>query len=255
MAIKTRKISDWLSQNGEAVTNASKESMQAYLEQNMDKMYDGIFIMYHREGDGWPLMVTPVKWPRLEAGGQTADGVVIFEGGRHLVVAPTQADKLQWSSAEVQADSPNYRNDDNYAAEVSENNRLAAMLDFNGRQHTDAAIRASSDAHVTNTAAYAPGYCRLYSRANSKGKGLTAGYWWLPSVGELLMMYANKARINYALSLIKGAQQLDASFYWTSTEGSSVSAWYMNFNDGDLNNWYSKVQGKFLVRPVSAFLR
>lgn len=129
------------------------------------------------------------------------------------------------------------------------------MLDFNGRQHTDAAIKASSDSHVTNTAAYAPGYCRLYSRANSKGKGLTAGYWWLPSAGELLVMYANKAKINYALSLIKGAQQLDTSWYWSSTEYGPATAWGLGFGGGYLYYWGNKVKDKDHVRPVSAFLR
>lgn len=222
---------------------------------DLNAIEDGIFIMYHRTSDGYPLMVKPHQWPSVESGGEVADGVVVFEGGRHLVVAPTQADALPWSSAAVQADSPNYGNDDNYAAEVSGNNRLAAMLDFNGRQHTDAAIKASSSAHVTNTVSYAPGYCRAYSRANSKGKGLTAGYWWLPSVGELLMMYANKLKINYALSLIKGAQLLDTSWYWSSTENSSARAWFLSFGDGYLNHWYGKVGGKYRVRPVSAFLR
>ena len=222
---------------------------------DLNAIEDGIFIMYHRTSDGYPLMVKPHQWPSIESGGEVADGVVIFEGGRHLVVAPTQADALPWSSAAVQADSTNYGNDDNYAAEVSGNNRLAAMLDFNGRQHTDAAIKASSSAHVTNTVSYAPEYCRAYSRANSKGKGLTAGYWWLPSVGELLMMYANKLKINYALSLIKGAQLLDSSWYWSSTEGSPATAWYLSFGDGGLDGWCGKVGGKGRVRPVSAFLR
>ena len=222
---------------------------------DLNAIEDGIFIMYHRTSDGYPLMVKPHQWPSVESGGEVADGVVIFEGGRHLVVAPTQADALPWSSAAVQADSPNYGNDDNYAAEVSGNNRLAAMLDFNGRQHTDAAIKASSSAHVTNTVSYAPGYCRAYSRANSKGKGLTAGYWWLPSVGELLMMYANKLKINYALSLIKGAQLLDTSWYWSSTESSSALAWYLGFGAGNLHGWNDKVGYKNRVRPVSAFLR
>lgn len=222
---------------------------------DLNAIEDGIFIMYNRTNDGYPLMVKPNQWPSLESSGEVADGVVIFEGGRHLVVAPTQADALPWSSAAVQADSPNYGNDDNYAAEVSGNNRLAAMLDFNGRQHTDAAIKASSSAHVTNTVSYAPGYCRAYSRANSKGKGLTAGYWWMPSAGELLMMYANKLKINYALSLIKGAQLLDTSWYWSSTEGSSAHAWYLFFGAGYLSNWGAKVGDKGHVRPVSAFLR
>ena len=222
---------------------------------DLNAIEDGIFIMYHRASDNYPLMVKPHQWPSTEAAGEVADGVVVFEGGRHIVVAPTQADALPWSSAAVQADSPNYGNDNTYAAQVSGNNRLAAMLDFNGRQHTDAAIKASSADHVTNTASYAPGYCRTYTRANSKGKGLTAGYWWLPSAGELLMMYANKLKINYALSLIKGAQLLDSSWYWSSTEYSSQSAWGLYFGDGNLGSWSVKVGGKFHVRPVSAFLR
>lgn len=255
MGIQTKKISAWLSANGQAITNASLNTMKPYLEKNMAQLYDGVFIMYHRANDGYPLMVAPAQWPSLEAGGEIADGVVIFEGGRHLVVAPTQADALPWSSAEVQAELPNYGNGDTFTAQVTENNRLAAMLDFNGRQHTDAAIKASSNSHVTNTADYAPGYCRLYSRANSKGKGLTAGYWWLPSAGELLVIYANKAKINYALSLIKGAQQLDASWHWSSTEGSPATAWHLYFDDGGLNFWHGKVNDKGRVRPVSAFLR
>ena len=255
MAIKTRKIGDWLSANGQAMTNASAASMKYYMTKNLNQIHDGIFIMYHRTSDGYPLMVKPNNWPSIQSSGEVADGVVVFEGGRHIVVAPTEATALPWSSAAVQGDNINYGNDDNFAAEVTGNNRLAAMLDFNGRQHTDAAIKASSSAHVTNTASYAPGYCRAYSRANSKGKGLTAGYWWLPSVGELLMMYANKLKINYALSLIKGAQLLDSSWYWSSTEYSSACAWSLSFGNGDLNSWRDKVQNKGLVRPVSAFLR
>lgn len=69
------------------------------------------------------------------------------------------------------------------------------------------------------------------------------------------MMYANKAKINYALSLIKGAQQLDTSWYWSSTEGSPAHAWCLYFGAGYLGNWGSKVKGKARVRPVSAFLR
>lgn len=68
------------------------------------------------------------------------------------------------------------------------------------------------------------------------------------------MMYANKAKINYALSLIKGAQQLDTNWYWSSTEGSPALAWGLFFGDGFLS-WGGKVKDKNPVRPVSAFLR
>lgn len=222
---------------------------------NLNAIEDGVFIMYHRASDNYPLMVKPHKWPSLEASGEIADGVVIFEGGKHLVVAPTEASALTWSSAAVACDTPTYNNDESYSAQVTGNNRLAAMLDFDGRKHTDAIIKASSSGHVTNTTSYAAGYCRAYSRANSKGKGLTAGYWWLPSIGEMLMIYANMLKINYALSLIKGATQLVENWYWTSTEFGASPAWYLYLSDGHLNYWYDKVKDAGHVRAVSAFLR
>lgn len=222
---------------------------------NLNAIEDGVFIMYHRASDNYPLMVKPHKWPSLEASGEIADGVVIFEGGKHLVVAPTEASALTWSSAAVACDTPTYGNDDSFSAQVTGNNRLAAMLDFDGRKHTDAIIKASSSAHVTNTTSYAAGFCRAYSRANSKGEGLTAGYWWLPSIGELLMIYANMLKINYALSLIKGATQLVENWYWSSTECSSSNAWHLYLSAGSLSNWFDKVKGAGPVRPVSAFLR
>ena len=69
------------------------------------------------------------------------------------------------------------------------------------------------------------------------------------------MMYANKLKINYALSLIKGAKLLDSGWYWSSTEFSSADAWGLGFGDGGLNPWGDKVGDRNLVRPVSAFLR
>ena len=44
MAIKTRKINDWLSANGQAITNASAASMKAYMEQNPRSLQGGVYI-------------------------------------------------------------------------------------------------------------------------------------------------------------------------------------------------------------------
>lgn len=239
------------------VTLVSLDTLKTAVASGLDlnAIEDGIFIMYHSKSDNYPLMVKPHEWPSLETAGEIADGVAVFEGGKHIVVAPTEASALPWASAAVQGDTPNYGNNDTFSAQITDNNRLAAIQDFNGRQHTAAIINNSSSAHVTNTVSYAPGYCRNYSRANANGKGLVAGYWWLPSVGELLMMHANKLKINYALSLIKGAQQLSSNWYWSSTESSARTAWYLYLGAGFLNCWNEKERSQNCVRPVSAFLR
>lgn len=205
-------------------------------------IFDNIFIMYHRKSDNYPLMVKPYKWSALQTAGEISDGVVVVEGGKILVVAPTQAPTtLLWSSAALAGGG------------FTTSDRVTAMNDWSGKTNTAAQIAASKADAITNTVDYAPGFCNLYSRVNSNGYGLTAGKWWLPSEGELMMIYANMRRINYALSLIAGATLLTESWYWSSTEYSSTYAWYLYLLDG---NMYitTKAVNEGYVRAVSAFI-
>lgn len=211
---------------------------------NLNGMMDGVFIMYHRKSDDFPFMVKPHKWTSLQNAGEIADGVVVVEGGKVLVVAPTEADSagILWSSAAVSGGA------------TTASDRVTAMNDWNGKANTASIISKSTSAAVTNTGAYAPGFCNLYSRVNANGKGLTSGKWWLPSVGEMMMIYANMTKINYCLSLISGATQLVESWYWTSTENSAAYAWLLALSNGHLSSWDSKASNKIRVRPVSAFI-
>ena len=207
-----------------------------------DKTADGVFIMYHRRSDDYPLIVKPHKWTSLQNSGEIADGVAIVEGGKILVVAPTQATtKLTWSSGEVSGGG------------TTTWDRVTALNDWNGKTNTQKQIAASKEGAVTNTASYAPGFCNLYSRSNANGKGLTAGKWWLPSLGEMMMIYANMTKVNYALSLISGATQLVEDAYWTSTEASATGAWFLGLDNGYANGNF-KASSQRYVRAVSAFI-
>lgn len=208
----------------------------------LSKLDDGVFIMYHRKNDDYPLIVKPHKWTSLQNSGEIADGVAIVEGGKILVVAPTQATtKLTWSSGEVSGGG------------TTTWDRVTALNDWNGKTNTQKQIAASKEGAVTNTASYAPGFCNLYSRSNANGKGLTAGKWWLPSLGEMMMIYANMTKVNYALSLISGATQLVEDAYWTSTEASASHAWFLYLYYGLATN-STKASGQSCVRAVSAFI-
>ncbi|WP_294613950.1 DUF1566 domain-containing protein [uncultured Bacteroides sp.] len=203
---------------------------------NLNTINDGIFIMFHRSSDNYPLMVKPDKWPGYQNSGEIAEGVVVVEGGKILVVAPTEI-TLYWSSAAVSAGGK------------TTTDRLTALDDWTGKTSTAAQITHAE----CNTASYAPGFCTTYSRTNANNKGLTAGRWWLPSLGELMMIYANMRKINYALSLIEGATQLAETWYWSSTEYSATSAWYLYLNNGNAG-YYTKATAQYRVRAVSAFL-
>lgn len=200
-------------------------------------IYDGVFIMFHRKSDDYPLCVKPDKWQSYQNSGEIADGVLVSEGGRNIVVAPTDAN-LYWSSAAVSGGG------------TTTSDRLTALDDFNGKNNTAAQI-THTECQGDN---YAPGFCSLYSRTNANGKGLTAGKWWLPSIGELMLIYSNMRKINHCLSLIAGATQLPGSAHWSSTETGFTYAWPLYFPNGYLYGWDTKVSNQYRVRPVSAFI-
>lgn len=220
------------------VTKISLANLKAALLEgiNLNSINDGVFIMFHRKSDDYPLMVKPDKWASYQSSGEIAEGVVVVEGGKILVVAPTET-SLYWSSAAVSGGGK------------TTSDRLTALDDWTGKASTAAQITHAE----CSSASYAPGYCAQYSRVNANGKGLTAGRWWLPSLGELMMIYANMRKINYALSLIEGATQLAETWYWSSTEYSATSAWSLYLGNGDAGSG-TKATYQFRVRAVSAFL-
>ena len=221
------------------VTKISRANLKAALLEgiNLNSINDGVFVMFHRKSDDYPLMVKPDKWPSYQSSGEIAEGVVVVEGGKILVVAPTET-SLYWSSAAVSGGGK------------TTTDRLTALDDWTGKASTAAQITHAE----CSSASYAPGYCAQYSRTNANGKGLTAGRWWLPSLGELMMIYANMRKINYALSLIEGATQLAETWYWSSTECSATYAWYLSLYAGGAYSYYPKATYQSRVRAVSAFL-
>jgi hypothetical protein len=70
----------------------------------------------------------------------------------------------------------------------------------------------------------------------------------------MLMIYANMTKINYALSLINGATQLQEDAYWTSTELSATNAWGLYLNGGGAFGLTTKASYTRRVRAVSAFI-
>ena len=185
--------------------------------------------------------------------------MLLLEGCKHIVIAPTEASAgLPWSSkpTKVTGSDGNVSSKGdgvNISGVTTTGDRLTAFADFTGKTNTGAIIKASSTTNITNTEAYAPGFCNKYSRANANGKGLLAGKWWLPSLGELAMIWANFDKINYALSKINGATQLQKTWYWSSTQYSADGAWLLYLSDGNVR--YDYKFGQLRVRPVSAFLQ
>lgn len=74
---------------------------------------------------------------------------------------------------------------------------------------------------------------------------------YIPSVGEMYLIYTHRKEINAALRHV-GGMEIANEWYLTSTELSAAGAWYLRLSDGNLG-WDTKASYKGRVRPVSAF--
>src|SRR5690554_6802597 len=79
----------------------------------------------------------------------------------------------------------------------------------------------------------------------------TYGYWYLPSIEELDLMYQNKATID-ATAGVNGGSGFASSYYWSSTEANNSTAWAQYFDNGGQFN-FSKNTSSTRVRAVRAF--
>lgn len=165
-----------------------------------------------------------------------AVGVGIIENGRTLIVAKDQATKA-WATSNVTGGT------------TAISDRRAAIADFDGRAKTSTIL--------TTLGANAPAakYCNEYhpSNVDSADSNMGAGRWWLPSLGEMAMIWAHVREINFVMSAISGtAIPVGSSWGWSSTEHSAAYPWHLSFYFGRFGNDGPK-SAESSVRPVSAF--
>lgn len=251
-------MSDWLSQNGEAVTNASKASMQAYLNQNLRPLQDGVYIG-KMQNDGWGSQagdenavigsykrIEPWQTTGIGISSGDADAIVIQHGGYRLGIALTEpSDAMKWGSVQ-NSSSVGYQTSGD-------------LNTFDGSTRT-AGIMASSYYKNDDPATYGVAYCWNYMTKRTEGSKICQigkHNWWLPTMGDLALIHQHFETINLALQRIKDAGKqsvslLQRTYYWSCVEYSGNSAWYLYFSIG-YRSYYGKVDNSFRVRPVTAF--
>ena len=157
-----------------------------------------------------------------------------------------------------QSDIPNYTNahsssgwgyipdeDGNYGGDPKIPGDLStwvgnyALADWEGKANSEVLKKVTSGGG-SNTSNATIGQVLNTFLASSDAKGYEE--WYIPSCGQLALMYRNMNKINTALADI-GGQMLASDIYWASSEDSSKKGWYVNFNGGvmgsyDKNNGY-----------------
>lgn len=249
MAIKTRKISDWLSANGQAVTNASAASMKAYLEQNLRPLQDGGVYIGKIQKEVWGTYMRCEAWQETSIGisKDDADAIVVQHGSTRIGIALTEPDKrMPWGSVNNNS-SVGYQTSSDWS-----------LLD--GETRT-AAIMASSYYKNDSPSKYAVAYCYNYSKSHTGDiggdVGIPAKSWHLPATGELEIIRSHFETINLALQRIKDAGKQNADLlkregYWSCVEASGSRAYNLLFGTGGRYR-DDKVSFTLRVRPVTEF--
>ena len=183
-----------------------------------DSLADGI---YYVLADGSVVPFIPDMGADGNLDGSQVKYVGIKWGGRSLKVTLHDAADGEEITLTSSKDTTKY---DGY-----KDNYLDAVADWNGKANTE----------------------HLKAIGLNKKIELAAGE-YIPSLGEMYLIYLNRKALNQALELI-GSNPIKDDWYWTSTEYSATGAWYLNLSNGSAYS-NAKASNAHRVRPVSAFI-
>ena len=157
-------------------------------------------------------------------------GILLVEDDHKIVVATEDSpENLHWSKKRGLINHPVYELED-------------AESDFNGEYYCQKLDSPDFPAAC---------YCKTYNKGNRD--------WYLPSSGELWLIYNHLEEIQNALETVGGQKFVttfddDVPVYWSSTEENDTYTWGLYFTQGRLSDWGYKVVGGAKVRPVSNFI-
>ena len=183
-----------------------------------NSLADGI---YYVLADGSVVPFIPDMGADGNLDGSQVKYVGIKWGGRSLKVALHDAADGEEITLTSSKDTTKY---DGYKG-----NYLDAVADWNGKANTE----------------------HLKAIGLNKKIELAAGE-YIPSLGEMYLIYLNRKALNQALELI-GSSPIKDDWYWTSTESSATYAWLLYLSTGSAG-YGTKASRTNRVRPVSAFI-
>ena len=191
-----------------------------------------VYVYYHTSNEtSW--LCKPDSWKTMENQGNIADGICVVVGDKVLVV-----------SLGVIASNCSFSSKSGTVALVP--SKTDALMDFSGKSKTKDII--TSAVFSTDTNDYAPKKCNEYST-----NGTNSGDWWLPSIGELSLIFANINKINFALSRINGASQIGTGYYISSSESTNSGIWSYYYTNSQIGPFEIGKTNQRNVIAVSEF--
>ena len=176
--------------------------------------------------------------------GKTPIGIV-FDTAHRLAVALTDINSSGSAGSSAMYWSTSYYDIPALGNCTSSTDLMTCGVD--GRANTTAILNCGSSCGstpaATATNSYEPSGCSKDFCKKTK--------WFLPSMRDLITLYNAKSYVNASLSLTasSGAKTLTESYYWSSTEYNTDTAWTLRMSDGH-SGWSYKFSSNDYVRPV-----
>ena len=176
--------------------------------------------------------------------GKTPIGIV-FDTAHRLAVALTDINSSGSAGSSAMYWSTSYYDIPALGNCTSSIDLMTCGVD--GRANTTAILNCGSSCGstpaATATNSYEPSGCSKDFCKKTK--------WFLPSMRDLITLYNTKSYVNASLSLTasSGAKTLTESYYWSSTEYNTDTAWTLRMSDGH-SGWSYKFSSNEYVRPV-----
>ena len=182
------------------------------------------------------IIVKPYHWPC----GKTAKGIVFYVDDTHLhgyAVSLTQEGPMKWSSSTNDVQQlPNY------------SHWRDAIADFNGLGNTQ----------ILRTGTTAATYPAAWANNVDPDNG-----WYLPSAGQVNLLYGELMDVNASLTLVGGTRIEDLTgtygtnngdvYLWSSTEWNASQAMCIKIMDGLVKSVNKSSSDKYYVRSVIKF--
>lgn len=155
----------------------------------------------------------------------SAVGVLVSTASSSFLLMPNDKseDALMWSAMNYGRNVPaleEYYETANHDIEAA---RALAKADFAGALNTDKILDALSDAPAAK-----------FAVSNAEYNTLR----YLPSAGELFLIYENKTAINAIVTELdgEGPAAIDNNYYWSSSAYDRLGAWGVGMRSGDVPN-------------------
>ena len=152
--------------------------------------------------------------------GKTALGIVFFvdntqQHGWALALNDASPETMAWGNTESLCYLTMYNN-----------NTMQVYRDTIGATRCDSIVRTAQIIGWPLST-----YSSAVAAAVQCGEG-----WYLPSIGQLMILYASLPEINAAIDAIGSGSKMNGQQYWSCTEenGAVISAWMLRYDGGPL---------------------